>query len=248
MAINAEKLGYDCPSKGSTSSKHWKKPVISRCIRDGEDLGVKKEKFLMRREKLRLHGPHFPPPIPKRQSPLLHNMAPSLPTSFVAKKEKILQQLEVPAEQYDDLSPKGSVDEGIRDLIDQINALEGCVTTSSCAGRISVFLEGRKSASPRGLDGDRIKDGERVDAASKGAGIGGKGGGGRWLFVSHDPINIQKHVGAWTELFGMESEHTGGEGLLSLGGAQDTRFIHFKFEPMVCRQLLFFPAMITDCP
>jgi len=74
-------------------------------------------------------------------------MAQYLPPSFVAKKQKILEQLAVPAEQYDDLSPKGSIDEKIRDLIDEINALEGCVTTSSCAGRISVFLEGKRKSS-----------------------------------------------------------------------------------------------------
>jgi tRNA wybutosine-synthesizing protein 3 len=167
------------------------------------------------------------------------NMAQSLPSSFVAKKRKILQKLAVPAEQYDDLSPKGSVDEGIRDLIDEINALEGCVTTSSCAGRISVFLEGKKGATHGELDGNRMEDGERVEADSKGAGVGGKGGGGRWLFVSHDPVDVQKHAGAWTELFGMENEQTRGEEPLSLGAVRDTRFIHFKFEPMVHRLLLF---------
>lgn len=36
------------------------------------------------------------------------------------------------------------MDAGIRDLIDEINAVDGLVTTSSCAGRISVFLEGQR--------------------------------------------------------------------------------------------------------
>jgi tRNA wybutosine-synthesizing protein 3 len=166
-------------------------------------------------------------------------MAQSLPPSFVAKKQKILQQLAVPAGQYDDLSPKGSVDEGIRDLIDEINALTGCVTTSSCAGRISVFLEGRKSTFSGNFDCDRIVNGGRVEAASKGAGIGGKGGGGRWLFVSHDPVDVQQHAGTWTELFGMQSGQSRGEELLSLSTTRDTRLIHYKFEPMVCQQLLF---------
>jgi tRNA wybutosine-synthesizing protein 3 len=70
--------------------------------------------------------------------------APSLPPSFIRKKAKILSQLAVPAAEYDDLSPKGSIDDGIRDLIDEINACEAFVTTSSCAGRVSVFLEGQK--------------------------------------------------------------------------------------------------------
>lgn len=69
------------------------------------------------------------------------NMATSL---FSQKKAKILSQLAVPETEYSDLSPKGSVDAGIRNLIDEINALEGVVTTSSCAGRVSVYLEGYK--------------------------------------------------------------------------------------------------------
>lgn len=156
-------------------------------------------------------------------------MAQHLPQSFVSKKQRILQQLAVPAEQYDDLSPKGSVDEGIRDLIDEINGLEGCVTTSSCAGRISVFLEGKKSSS-----GDEIiDDGERVDATSKTVGVGGKGGGGRWLFVSHDPVDVTIHEGNWTSTFQMQTEESGGREALAVSAARDTRFIHFKFEPMV---------------
>ena len=157
-------------------------------------------------------------------------MAQYLPPSFVAKKQKILEQLAVPAEQYDDLSPKGSIDEKIRDLIDEINALEGCVTTSSCAGRISVFLEGKRKSSYGEVE-NGLEDRVSIEVPSKTAGVGGKGGGGRWLFVSHDPIDIQKHIGAWKDLFGMQSEAEGIE-LLSLGAARDVRFIHFKFEPM----------------
>ena len=70
---------------------------------------------------------------------------------FAAKKAKILSQLSVPDAEYSDASPKGSVDDGIRDLIDEINALDGLVTTSSCAGRVSVFvkaLEERGSSFP----------------------------------------------------------------------------------------------------
>lgn len=160
------------------------------------------------------------------------NMAQPLPQSFVAKKQKILEQLAIPAEQYDDLSPKGSIDEGIRDLIDEINALDGSVTTSSCAGRISVFLEGKKKAASGEVE-NAIGDRESIEVTSKGAGIGGKGGGGRWLFVSHDPVDVQKHAGSWKELFGMQNEDLEGKKLLPLGAPRDVRFIHFKFEPMV---------------
>lgn len=70
--------------------------------------------------------------------------APPAPASFIRRKETILAQLALPDDEYTDLSPKGTVDAGIRDLIDEINALDGLVTTSSCAGRVSVFLEGRR--------------------------------------------------------------------------------------------------------
>lgn len=182
----------------------------------------------------------------------------TLPRGFGTKKKRILESLAVPSEAYDDLSPKGSVDEGIRDLIDEINhvssfqcqicrvqisrdsnkswlirkpiQLEGCVTTSSCAGRISVFLEGKKWAS----DPEFLSDGQEVDVISTQenvakatvAGVGGKGGGGRWLFVSHDRLRVDYDEDL-AGLLGMKmsrEEH-----------ARDPRrrLIRFKFEPMV---------------
>lgn len=70
--------------------------------------------------------------------------AAAIPPSFTRRKQAILEQLSVPDEDYTDLSPKGTIDAGIRDLIDEINGLDGLVTTSSCGGRVSVFLEGRR--------------------------------------------------------------------------------------------------------
>eukprot|EP01083_Nonionella_stella_P042400 114549_1 len=57
--------------------------------------------------------------------------------SFKARKTHILTQLG--AEVYTDKSPKGSVDEPIRHLIDFVNHLDHFVTTSSCSGRITLF-------------------------------------------------------------------------------------------------------------
>ncbi|PBP16903.1 hypothetical protein BUE80_DR012368 [Diplocarpon rosae] len=162
-------------------------------------------------------------------------MATSLPTSFLSKKSRILSQLSVPISDYDDLSPKGSIDVGIRELIDEINGLEGCVTTSSCAGRISVFLEGRKSSVGGGEEGDVGEGyGERSDV--KAAGVGGKGNGGRWLFVSHDPVEIQGcgGKGSWVEMMGMARLEGGEEELQrELGSVTERRLVHFKFEPMI---------------
>lgn len=131
---------------------------------------------------------------------------------FTSKKAKILEVLSVPDSDYTDLSPKGSVDEGIRELIDEINVLDGLVTTSSCAGRVSVFLEGRKTLEP-GQDDGQI------------ATPGGKGGGGAWLFVSHDPVEDSR----WIDELDMVDEDEDGQSAQTAG----RRLIHFKFEPMV---------------
>jgi tRNA wybutosine-synthesizing protein 3 len=148
-------------------------------------------------------------------------------TAFSSRKQKILEQLNVPSAEYTDLSPKGSVDEGIRTLIRDINEIAGLVTTSSCAGRISVYLDGPSSAAQTPENAGDEPNSTRVTSGGK--------GGGQWLFVSHDPLDIAKN-----------DEHTSSESqLLSRFGlrlssnsiSDDTepkQFIHFKFEPVVC--------------
>ena len=168
---------------------------------------------------------------------------PSILPPFAQKKQQIISRLLVPAEAYTDLSPKGSVDDRIVDLIDRINKLEGIVTTSSCAGRISVFLEGAK---PDNLKQNELPaqskigkqtmedEGEmEVQRNLKQAAVpGGKGKGGRWLFVSHDPVDVPVQQNpndtSLSTLFG----------LLQTKDRQsqpcaDSRFVKFQFEPMV---------------
>ena len=149
------------------------------------------------------------------------------PPSFQEKKSRILAQLSAPEESYSDLSPKGTVDVAIRPLIDEINALDGFVTTSSCAGRVSVFLEGRREleydpANPTSSEARKADgvDGEKIQVASP----GGKGGGGTWLFVSHDPVKADGDVRRiWESSADIEDDvHE-----------SKPRFIRFKFEPMV---------------
>ncbi|KAF4595387.1 tRNA wybutosine-synthesizing protein [Ophiocordyceps camponoti-floridani] len=140
--------------------------------------------------------------------------------SFREKKTRILQQLAVPDGEYTDASPKGSVDEAIRPLIDDINRVEGFVTTSSCAGRISVFLEGCK-APPAAGDEPRAQT----------AGVGGKGAGGKWLFVSHETVARQE---AWVDALGFAED--------AAGVGRGDRLIHFKFEPMILHVLTTSPA------
>src|SRR5690349_4766931 len=80
------------------------------------------------------------------------SVLPSLHPSFVAKKSVILSNLSTPASSYEDASPKGSVDIAIVDLIHGINGFDGFVTTSSCSGRISVFVEGKKRSEDLQID------------------------------------------------------------------------------------------------
>ncbi|KAF2466002.1 uncharacterized protein BDR25DRAFT_294644 [Lindgomyces ingoldianus] len=141
---------------------------------------------------------------------------------FLAKKRTILEQLDTPDEEYHDLSPKGSIDQPIRSLISNINRLEGLVTTSSCSGRVSVFLEGKK----KGAD---PLEAPREDE-TRPAGPGGKGGGS-WLFVSHSPVQVKKteNQNQLMAMFGLRNPSNENERAPSI----DCSFIHLKFEPMI---------------
>lgn len=156
----------------------------------------------------------------------------AVPAAFTLKKQKILVSLAIPAREYTDLSPKGSVDKGIRELISKINGLDGIVTTSSCAGRISVFLEGSKEPHQSTDNGDAEASG---DQSLQAAVPGGKGRGGRWLFVSHDPLVVPQKADTGNEplsrLFGLSNQ----EHALRSVDSSKTRFVRFQFEPMVSR-------------
>ncbi|EFX03126.1 cog1590 daomin protein [Grosmannia clavigera kw1407] len=178
-------------------------------------------------------------------------MLPPCPPRFAAKKAAILAQLAQPEGEYADASPKGTVDEGVRPLLEAINRLDGFVTSSSCAGRVAVFIEGRRG----GVEMD-ARDGSAtlpVPLASPPttvpASTGGKGGGGTWLFVSHNPLlrdegrNGSNHgtQGSyadtdWATVFGLEV----GEDInsdLSIEDEGEQRLVHLKFEPMILHVL-----------
>ncbi len=114
-----------------------------------------------------------------------HSMTHTIPQSFRVRKDKILSDLSTPDSEYTDKSPKGSIDEPIRDLIALINSYPGWCTTSSCSGRVAVFLEGSKS--PSKLDEQVDSHEGEIKSKKVKTGPGGKGGG-RWLLVSHDLI------------------------------------------------------------
>lgn len=88
---------------------------------------------------------------------------------FDQKKKAILEQIN---SLEPDLSPKGTIDQLCLPIINLINSHKDMVTTSSCSGRISVFVEGAKLIN-------------KEEAKS-----GGKGLGGRWLFVSHEQSEV----------------------------------------------------------
>ncbi|KAL2874647.1 hypothetical protein SGCOL_010208 [Colletotrichum sp. CLE4] len=192
-----------------------------------------------------------------------HQQLPVPPATFTSRKHKILEQLSVPDAEYTDASPKGSVDVGIRELIDELNALDGFVTTSSCAGRVSVFLEGRKAGGAAGTDqgtaaavvSSSSQDDQGNDDTAPTtavletiAGPGGKGGGGTWLFVSHDPVSeTHDNDEDLLRLFGLVDEDAGrgtgkepGQAVGVSGRSQSgrrKRLVHFKFEPMILHVL-----------
>lgn len=167
-------------------------------------------------------------------------MSPPIPPSFQVLKTRILSSLSVDPSTYTDASPKGSVDAGIRDFMDRINGLEGVVTKSSCAGRVSVFLEGskhiereRNRLGREGVLGDGDGDGDRSRDMQV-AVPGGKGRGGRWLYVSHDPVSIPPDRGKdyFTRLFGLYSAGDQGDTPTTTSPSA-RRFVRFQFEPFV---------------
>lgn len=151
--------------------------------------------------------------------------------SFTDKKSRILEQLAIPDAQYTDASPKGTVDEGIRHLIDEINSTDGFVTTSSCAGRVSVFLEGRKTAAV--AESSDVTD-AGADQRQQVAGVGGKGAGGTWLFVSHDPVASEVGSSGHARWIGDLAFTSKDISQSTSHDDKQRRLIHFKFEPMVC--------------
>ncbi|CAC9889940.1 unnamed protein product [Aureobasidium pullulans] len=106
-------------------------------------------------------------------------------TTFAAKKAKILQQLAVPDASSTDIQPGDCVDVGIRELVDEINKLDTLATTSSCAGRFAVYLEGKDP----NLSQSSLDEGD-----------------GQWLFISHDPLPLSGN-GSVAPMLGL-SDHT----------------------------------------
>lgn len=88
--------------------------------------------------------------------------------SFTQKKQSILKEISANGPENLDASPKGTIDEHCIPIINLINSHRDMVTTSSCSGRVSVYLEGTQSK------------------------LVLKGNEGKWIFVTHDTTNLAK--------------------------------------------------------
>ncbi|KAI9663253.1 MAG: hypothetical protein M1821_008301 [Bathelium mastoideum] len=150
--------------------------------------------------------------------------------AFPAKKRSILCKLARGGADYSDKSPKGTVDEQITELVHEINAIDGLVTTSSCAGRISVFLESpqrmRRASTFSAIQAGRDQESGQSDT-------------GRWLFSSHTPLAIESErlqKDHFLSMFSLRFPDGGSSNNNLLSGIQSIALcqcIHFKFEPVI---------------
>jgi tRNA wybutosine-synthesizing protein 3 len=152
---------------------------------------------------------------------------------FNAKKKSILGRLSVPDGDYTDSSPKGSIDEPIRALVGEINGTTGYVTTSSCSGRMAVYLDGPSQVPAQDVIYTNTDDAQPTASA----GASGKGRG-RWLFTSHDPIDLKglSQEGAILSLLGIEPTTEP-----SFPKDDNVQRVHLKFEPMILHILTASP-------
>lgn len=95
-----------------------------------------------------------------------------------------------------DKSPKGSVDEGIRSLVDLINAHPSFATLSSCSGRISLFDPNHHSRSKKDdvLLGNNELDSFKEDREEIPNQNNEGKGYGAWLISSHAKITSEQLI------------------------------------------------------
>lgn len=139
---------------------------------------------------------------------------------FDKKKQHILQEIGLNSESNPDASPKGTIDALCIPLITLINSHSDMVTTSSCSGRVSVFVEGSKELN---TERDNPADLLTADEAFK---IGAKGEGGHWLFVSHEKEDINEWWMKTSPLLKFEKSSDKEYNI-------KTRYILFKYEPLI---------------
>ncbi|KAK6456564.1 methyltransferase TYW3-domain-containing protein [Scheffersomyces xylosifermentans] len=129
---------------------------------------------------------------------------------FDQKKKSILSEISSTNSDSPDASPKGTIDELCIPLIELINSNNDMVTTSSCSGRVSVFLEGVKNVSENDTK------------------IGAKGNQGRWVFVTHNSNELNEWYSRVRLYFPKKDEE-----IDTPEKNINTRYILFKFEPLI---------------
>ncbi|KAI8068811.1 methyltransferase TYW3-domain-containing protein [Thamnidium elegans] len=142
---------------------------------------------------------------------------------FYSRKEQIVSSLvEYLDPERRDKSPKGFIDEPILDLMHVINSHPDYYTTSSCSGRVAVYCEGLE----KDIENPN-SDPNNIEKTSK---------GGKWLYVSHDPIAIpelESHNQWIVELlFGQESSKVVFDNHRP-ANILNRQLIYFKFEPLI---------------
>ena len=173
--------------------------------------------------------------------------------SFTAIKRKTHQTLyhdetDEGGISHADKSPKGSVDDRIRPLVDLINHHDCLATLSSCSGRMALF----DPNSPATHDESTIDDEDIAATATTNSNITANNSGsasgkghGRWLMVSHDPIALPptEWVNSLDEAFRSrldtklvtdecDSDHIE-DSQISETGNHQLQPISFLFEPML---------------
>ncbi|OWB61973.1 transferase activity protein [[Candida] boidinii] len=172
--------------------------------------------------------------------------------SFDQKKESIQREISETTSDSPDASPKGTIDELCIPIIKLINSHNDLVTTSSCSGRASVFIEGSKlRKSNIETSQEQIKETEADNNNNQDISdykIGAKGEGGHWLFVTHN----ENEVDGWWKDKGIKFSKDVFQAKKVSDFDLSTRYILFKYEPLIlhvkCRnfeaaKLLFTTAM-----
>lgn len=138
-------------------------------------------------------------------------------SGFDRQKTHLLEEIGLNSKNNPDASPKGTIDVLCIPLIKLINGHKDMITTSTCSGRLSVFLEGDKTHNKDSMEGDKR---EQVK-------IGAKGEGGHWLFVSHE----KEEINEWWKRNDIQFKY---ENTINDSDYDvQTRFVLFKYEPLI---------------
>ncbi|OUM54909.1 hypothetical protein BVG19_g4360 [[Candida] boidinii] len=173
--------------------------------------------------------------------------------SFDQKKESIQREISETTSDSPDASPKGTIDELCIPIIKLINSHHDLVTTSSCSGRASVFIEGSKLRKSNQETRTSQEQPKQTETSNNNQDIfdykiGAKGEGGHWLFVTHN----ENEVDGWWKDKGIKFSKDVFQTKKVSDFDLSTRYILFKYEPLIlhvkCRnfeaaKLLFTTAM-----